>query len=69
MQMIKLELGKLQIRKILNLQGQQGVQIENNFFFPKCKGECMQMKETIEYALLSEWIVPFDGRERSIGQM
>ena len=29
----------------------------------------MQMKETIEYALLSEWIVPFDGRERSIEQM
>ena len=29
----------------------------------------MQIKETIEYVLLSEWIVPFDGRERSIGQM
>ena len=29
----------------------------------------MQVKETIEYTLLGEWIVPFNGRERSIEQM
>ena len=29
----------------------------------------MQVKETIEYTLLGEWIVPFDGRERSIEHM
>ena len=29
----------------------------------------MQIEKTIEYLLLDEWIVPFDGGEGSIEQM
>ena len=51
----------------------QGAQIGKKktffLFFSKCKCESMQIEETIEYLLLDEWIVPFDGREGSIEQM
>ena len=57
---IKFELGKLQSRVL---------KLKFFFFFSQCKCEYMQIEKIIEYLLLDEWIVPFDGRKGSIEQM
>ena len=59
---IKLELEKFQIGIISTLQGHSRVSKLKKKFFSKSVKNCMQIKELS----LSEWIVPFDGRERSI---